>query len=74
LRHVEEQGGSLVIEKRGRPRAILLSIGEYVRLAAPEPEILKVIGEASKRNGTDKLTSREIARKINEARKQKAKH
>jgi PHD/YefM family antitoxin component YafN of YafNO toxin-antitoxin module len=74
LRHVEEQGGSLVIEKRGRPRAILLSIGEYVRLAAPEPEILKVIDEASKRNGTDKLTSREIARKINEAREQKAKH
>jgi PHD/YefM family antitoxin component YafN of YafNO toxin-antitoxin module len=52
LQQVDGDQGSLVIEKRGRPRAILLSIQGYVRLAAPEPEVLKVIGEESKRNGT----------------------
>ncbi len=39
---------------------MLLSIRDYVRLAAPEPEVLRVIGEESRRKGTDKLTSRQI--------------
>ena len=64
LRRVEDEHRSLVIEKRGTPRAVLLSIREYVRLAAPEPEVLRIIGEESKRKGTDKLTSREIDQEI----------
>ena len=44
LSRVEDEGRSLVIEKRGTPRAVLLSIRDYVRLAAPEPEVLKIVG------------------------------
>jgi prevent-host-death family protein len=55
LRRVEHEHRSLVIEKRGIPKAVLLSIRDYVRLATPEPEVLKVIGEESRRKGTDKL-------------------
>jgi len=68
LRTVEKDGRGLVIEKRGTPRAILLSIRDYVRLAAPEPEVLRTIGEESKRNGTDSLTSAQIDRIIKKAR------
>ena len=57
LRRVEDEQRSLVIEKRGTPSAVLLSIRDYVRLAAPEPEVLRVIGEESKRKGTNKLSS-----------------
>src|SRR6201988_1969333 len=64
LNRVEEESRSLVIEKRGTPRAILLSIRDYVRLAAPEPEVLRAIGEESKRKGTNALTSQEIDRII----------
>jgi prevent-host-death family protein len=71
LRQVEEQPGSLVIEKRGTPRAILLSIRDYVRLAAPEPEVLKAIGEQSKQKGTDKLSPRQIDRVIKATRAKK---
>ena len=60
LRQVEEERRSLVIEKRGTPRAVLLSIGDYVRLASPEPEVLRVIGEDSKRRGTNRLTPKQI--------------
>ncbi len=73
LRRVEEEHRSLVIEKRGTPKAVLLSIRDYVRLAAPEPEVLKVIGEESKRKGTDKLTSRQIDQEIKAARAEKRK-
>ena len=60
LTRVDAERRSLVIEKRGTPRAVLLSIRDYVKLAAPEPEVLRIIGEQSRRNGTDKLTSRQI--------------
>jgi prevent-host-death family protein len=69
LRRVSEEQKSLVIEKRGTPQAVLLSIRDYVRLAAPEPEILRLIGEESVRKGTDKLTSRQIDREIAAARR-----
>ena len=53
---------------RAGKKTELLSIRDYVRLAAPEPEVLRVIGEESERNGTDKLTSRQIDEIIKSAR------
>ena len=73
LRRMEDENRSLVIEKRGTPKAVLLTIRDYVRLAAPEPEVLRVIGEESKRKGTDKLTSRQIDHVIKSARAEKPK-
>ena len=68
LRRVEE-GRSLVIAKRGTPHAVLLSIRDYVRLAVPEPEILRVIGNESKAKGTNKLSSRQTDQIIMAARR-----
>src|SRR6266481_6930536 len=73
LKRVERDSRGLVIEKRGTPRAILLSIRDYVRLAAPEPEILRAIGEESRRKRTNTLTSRQIDRIIKKARARKTK-
>jgi prevent-host-death family protein len=73
LRRVEDEHRSLVIEKRGTPRAVLLSIHDYVRLASPEPEVLKAIGEESQRKGTDKLSSRQIDQVIKAPRAERSK-
>ena len=73
LQRIEDQRGSLVIEKRGVPRAILLSIRDYVRLAAPEPEVLTIIGEESKAKGTDALTLQQIESVIRATREKKSK-
>jgi len=73
LQRIEDQRGSLVIEKRGVPRAILLSIRDYVRLAAPEPEVLTIIGEESKAKGMDALTSQQIDSVIRATRHKKTK-
>jgi prevent-host-death family protein len=73
LRQIEDERRSLVIEKRGTPRAVLLSIRDYVRLAAPEPEVLKAIGAESKRKGTDTLSSHQIDQVIKAARAKKSK-
>jgi prevent-host-death family protein len=71
LRRVEDEGQSVVIEKRGRPRAVLLSVRDYVRLAVPEPEVLRAIGVESKRKGTNRLNAAQIDRIIKAARKSK---
>ncbi len=68
LRRLESERRSLVIEKRGVPKAVLLSIRDYVRLAAPEPEVLRLIGDESTRQGTHKFSSRQIDRVISAVR------
>ena len=73
LKLVEDERRSLIIEKRGAPRAVLLSIRDYVRLAAPEPEVLTILGEESKAKGTDALNSQQIDNIIRAARRNKTK-
>ncbi len=60
LQRVETERRSVVIETRGFPKAVLLSIQDYVKLAAPEPEVLRLIGEESKQNGTSAISDGEI--------------
>jgi len=73
LRRVDDERRSLVIEKRGAPKAVLLSIRDYVRLAAPEPEVLRILGQESEKNRASALTSRQIDRIIKTSRSQKPK-
>jgi prevent-host-death family protein len=73
LRRVNDEHRSFVIEKRGTPKAVLLSLRDYVRLAAPEPEVLRVIGQESERNGASTLTQRQINRIIKASRLRKQK-
>jgi len=73
LRRMEVERRSLVIEKRGTPTAVLLNISDYVKLAAPEPDVLKIIGEEAKRNRTAALTSRQIDQVIKTARSERKK-
>jgi prevent-host-death family protein len=72
LRRVEDERRSLVIEKRGTPKAVLLSIRDYVKLAAPEPEVLRVIGEESERKGTNTLTAHQIEQVIKASRTERS--
>ncbi|MGA8107903.1 MAG: type II toxin-antitoxin system Phd/YefM family antitoxin [Acidobacteriaceae bacterium] len=68
LRRIEVEQRSLIIEKRGTPAAVLLNIRDYVKLAAPEPEVLRIIGAEARRNRTGALTSSQIDRVIAKAR------
>jgi prevent-host-death family protein len=73
LSRVADERRPIVIEKRGMPKAVLLSIRDYVRLAAPEPEVLALIGMESRRKGTNRLRSSQIDRVIKATRAQKPK-
>jgi len=52
---------------------VRLNIRDYVKLAAPEPGVLRLLGEESERNRTSALNSREIDKIIMKARSQKSK-
>lgn len=71
LRRVDVEQRSLVIEKRGTPTAVLMNLRDYVKLAAPEPEVLKLIGQEAKENQTNRLTSRQIDQVIKAYRAQR---
>ena len=73
LRRVDDERRSFVIEKRGTPKAVLISIRDYVKLAAPEPEVLRIIGEEAERSGVSTLTSRQVDQIIKASRSQKPK-
>jgi prevent-host-death family protein len=71
LRRVEDEGRSLVIVKRGSPCAVLLSIRDYVRLAVPELEVFRIVGQESKQRGTNRLSVRQIEQIVKAARRSK---
>jgi prevent-host-death family protein len=73
LHRVDVEHRSLVIAKRGTPTAVLLNIRDYVKLAAPEPEVLKIIGKEARRNRRNALTSRQIDEVVKRARADKKK-
>jgi prevent-host-death family protein len=71
LDYVARERQSVVIEKRGMPRAVLMNLQDYIRLSASEPKILRISGQESRRKGTDKLGELQIERIIGTVRADK---
>jgi prevent-host-death family protein len=70
LRRVNKNKERFVVDRRGEPQAVIMSMQDYVDLVAPEPEWLRRVGEASKRRGTDKLSMRQIDTIVSRARRE----
>jgi hypothetical protein len=51
----------------------MLSMRNYVLMTSLDPKALRIIGEESKRKGTDKLTTRQIEEVIKSLRAAKTK-
>ena len=71
LRRVNTNNERFVIDRRGEPQAIIMSLSDYVDTIAPEPSWLKKIRDASKRRGTDRLAMLEIDAIVADARRQR---
>ena len=62
-----------IVDRRGEPSVIIMSVKDYVDTIAPPPKWLKDIQAASKRRGTNKLTMRQIDSVIAEVRRERRK-
>lgn len=68
LKRVKAKNERFIIGRRGQPQAVVMSIEDYVDTVAPAPDWLKSAWAEAKKNGTDKLTMRDIDREIAEVR------
>jgi prevent-host-death family protein len=68
LKRVKKNNERFVVDRRGEPQAVIMSIEDYIKTIAPPPAFLERIWAASERNGTNKLTMRQIDAEIAAAR------
>ena len=69
LRRATKNNERFVVDRRGEPSVIIMSIKDYVDTIAPAPKWLKDIQAASKRRGTSKLSMTQIDAAIAKVRR-----
>jgi prevent-host-death family protein len=69
LRRATKNNERFVVDRRGEPSVIIMSIKDYVDTIAPAPKWLKDIQAASKRRGTNKLSMTQIDAAIAKVRR-----
>lgn len=60
-----------VVERRGEPAVVIMSVQDFVRTAAPPPDWLEKAWNGAKKRGLDKLTARDIDSEIVAYRREK---
>ena len=72
LRRASQKNERFIVDRRGEPQVIIMSIKDYIDTIAPAPVWLKEIWAESRRKGTDKITIRQINAEIAAYRKEQA--
>lgn len=70
LDRVKKNQERFVIDKRGEPQAVLMSIEDFIRTIAPENQSIEAIRENARGKGVDKLSMRQINAEIAAYRKE----
>jgi prevent-host-death family protein len=70
LKRATQNNERFVVDRRGEPSVVIMSIKDYVDTMAPAPQWLKDIQASSKRRGANKLTMRQIDAEIAKVRRQ----
>ncbi len=60
-----------LVERNGEPAVLILSVTDYVKTFAPPPDWLEKSWDSAKRQGLDKLTTKEIDAEIAASRRQR---
>jgi prevent-host-death family protein len=71
IRRATQNNERFVVDRRGEPAVIIMSVRDYINTIAPTPDWLKEIGEESKRKGLNKLTMRQINAEIAASRRER---
>jgi hypothetical protein len=59
-----------IVDRRGEPAVVIMSVQDFIRTAAPPPDWLSRAWSGAKRRGLDKLTPEEINAEINACRRE----
>ncbi|HJU19282.1 MAG TPA: type II toxin-antitoxin system Phd/YefM family antitoxin [Stellaceae bacterium] len=53
-----------IVDRRGEPAVVIISVEEFIRIAAPPPDWLEKAWRGARRRGLDRLTPAEINAEI----------
>ena len=71
MRRAKEKRDRFVVGRRGEPQVVIMGVKDFIDTIAPEPEVLRLIGEEAKRKGKNKLSMRQIDAEIRAVRQAK---
>lgn len=71
LKRINQKNERFVVDRRGKPQAVIMSINDYIDTFAPTPEWLRAIGQEAKEKGLNKVTMRQIDAEIASARRER---
>jgi prevent-host-death family protein len=60
-----------IVDRRGEPAVVIMSVRDFIRLAAPPPDWLQKAWSGAKRRGLDALTPHDIDAEITAHRQSK---
>src|SRR5436853_4826667 len=72
LKRAGEGDERFLVDRRGEPAVIIMSVRDYIKNIAPPTAATKAIREDAKRKGTSGLSMREIDRVVATVRRQNA--
>jgi prevent-host-death family protein len=67
-----EKDERFVVDRRGEPAVVIMSVRDFIRTAAPPPDWLQKAWNGAKRRGLDALTRQDIDTEIAAHRRDKA--
>lgn len=74
LKRASEKDERFVVDRRGEPSVIIMSVRDYIRNIAPTPAAYRAIRQEAKKQGSSLLSMSEIDREIAAHRRQTRKN
>lgn len=71
LKRATDSDERFLVDRRGQPSVIIMSIKDYIKNIAPTPPAYRAIREDARRKGANELSMREIDREIAAVRRQR---
>jgi prevent-host-death family protein len=72
MRRAGRDNQRFVVDRRGEPQVVIMGVKDFIKTIAPEKKVLAAIRAASRKNGTNKLSLREINREIRAYRREQS--
>ena len=71
--HATKNNERFIIDRRGEPAVVIMSVQDFIRTAAPPPDWLEKAWRGAKKRGLNKLASHDINAEISAYRREKGK-
>jgi len=72
MRRARKGGERFVVDRRGEPQVVIMGIKDFIKTIAPEPKVLASIRAVARKQGSNKLSMRQINREIRAYRRERS--